>query len=352
MPSLTTGGAIVRDTVETRPYQETPINRNQIRNHVRLLDASMKLSHFMSDTKSIIKQMKSSKSGISLGVNNLQGIVEHFDQNFATVLRDDIVPSMHIPGNTLYAYRRISNAARRAGGLPKSMSSILLNQSYTIRKTKVKRQGIKYPHRRTLPINRRPPHIVCSPLDETEFKPQEALECYQKCKSKTKCVNEWKKRKYIPSLTSFYDQVKRKRADKAYSPPETWKTSGRPPVCEVVKFFKLSASGSTGQVTTNRSNRHILEREALEEAESKAGTYLPFSHPTVCTTTVENYKTLIGTGTRRIPKKIQQKTDNRHTAEASVMSTVSFLMTIASTHFFLGEKVRLYHRHDTKKETK
>ena len=175
MPSLTTGGAIVRDTVETRPYQEPPINRNQIRNHVRLLDASMKLSHFMSDTKSIIKQMKSSKSGISLGVKNLQGIVEHFDHNVATVLRDDIVPSMHIPGNTLYAYRRISNAARRAGGLPKSMSSILLNQSYTIRKTKVKKQRIKYPHRRTLPINRRPPHIVCSPLDETEFKPQEAL---------------------------------------------------------------------------------------------------------------------------------------------------------------------------------
>ena len=41
-------------------------------------------------------------------------------------------------------------------------------------------------------------------------------------------------------------------------------------------------------------------------------------------------------------KSIQQKIDNRHTAENSIMSTVCILMCVSSTHFFVGKRDKHY----------
>ena len=44
-------------------------------------------------------------------------------------------------------------------------------------------------------------------------------------------------------------------------------------------------------------------------------------------------------------QKGSAKTDSRHTAENSIMSTVSFFMVVASTHLLVGEKNSRYHKY-------
>ena len=110
---------------------------------------------------------------------------------------------------------------------------------------------------------------------------------------------------------------------------------GRPPIVDVDKIIDLTKKDSVGMIASVTDIHHILEAKARKTAEAKAGCSLQLSPPTVSAQTVRNYKSLASvSSTSQIVKSVQQKTDNRHTAENSIMSTVCFLMCVNSTHFF------------------
>ena len=50
--------------------------------------------------------------------------------------------------------------------------------------------------------------------------------------------------------------------------------------------------------------------------------------------------------------KVSHKSGTRHTAENSLMSTICYLMVVASTHFFVGEPNKLYHKKKVSEATK
>ena len=65
--------------------------------------------------------------------------------------------------------------------------------------------------------------------------------------------------------------------------------------------------------------------------------------------TVKNYKTLAAASKyAEIQQKISHKTRTCHIAENLIMSAVSFLMTIATTHYFVGEPTKHYHKKSIK----
>ena len=99
-------------------------------------------------------------------------------------------------------------------------------------------------------------------------------------------------------------------------------------------------TASPSHVASTRDIRNILEHESLKNAEIRNGSVFVLSPPTVSNSTVANYKALASVSSKaQIVNTSQQKTDNRHTAENSVMSTIAFLFTVATTHLFVGERL-------------
>ena len=67
-------------------------------------------------------------------------------------------------------------------------------------------------------------------------------------------------------------------------------------------------------------------------------------HPNVSDTAVSNYKALAGASSKAtIVKVVQHNMDNQQTTENLLMSTVSFLFAVASTHLCLGERPGIYY---------
>jgi hypothetical protein len=55
--------------------------------------------------------------------------------------------------------------------------------------------------------------------------------------------------------------------------------------------------------------------------------------------TINNYKSLTALCNQmKIVNKVQQKTDKRVTAESSILSTISYLMTVACSHLVVGDR--------------
>ena len=101
--------------------------------------------------------------------------------------------------------------------------------------------------------------------------------------------------------------------------------SGTAPIIFVDLVKEKTASASMGKVTANAEIRSILEDAALKTAEER-GLVAVLVPPSVSERTVRNYKAFAASADgASLCRKVQQKTDSRHTAENSIMSTVSFL---------------------------
>ena len=62
------------------------------------------------------------------------------------------------------------------------------------------------------------------------------------------------------------------------------------------------------------------------------------SHPAVSRTTVAKYNAMASVQSKdQTANSVQQKIDNHHNTEKSLIPTVSFLFTVAITHLFVGE---------------
>ena len=65
----------------------------------------------------------------------------------------------------------------------------------------------------------------------------------------------------------------------------------------------------------------------------------------VCKKTVKNYKSLVSKSSiEKCVQKVSHKSGMRHTAENSLMSTVSYLVVVGFTHLFVRNVNSLYHR--------
>ena len=94
---------------------------------------------------------------------------------------------------------------------------------------------------------------------------------------------------------------------------------------------------SVGCFTSSIDIRNILEKEVTEKDILKIGLSTVLLALIVGNTTVENYRALASVSSKaKIVNTVQQKTNNRHTAENTIISTFYFLFTVAATHISVG----------------
>jgi len=150
-------------------------------------------------------------------------------------------------------------------------------------------------------------------------------------------------KKYITPRSTFFRYLYDHK--KIGFSPKIWRIGdGCLPTVSANNIVALTTTPSSGWVTSSLDIRKLLEKEALAHAIER-NIYVPLLlTPTVSDTGVLNYKALDGViSNATIVKMIQQKTDNRHTAEISLMLTVAFVFAVASTHLFEGERTGIYH---------
>ena len=325
---------------------------NPIHNTVKLLDASCEMSKFVDKGKCIVNEISRLPKGVNTTkmCNELTSMFDHFDGEVVSVIREEIIPRVRSVGSTNYVHARLKHAATQ-GSLPPHYTTALI--SPYVSPQKKRRTAI---HHRSLPTRIRntstsisTPALIeiqfIKPANEHRFTPTEVCEEYSKLtKDRTKHVNHWLKNKYVPSRSQFFKMLKLYKL-KGDAPSKWHIGSGTAPVIDVDTIVAKTSTSSMGRITTSLEVRRILEEQALVTAQER-GISSVLVPPSVCDRTVRNYKALAASANRAsIKNKVQQKTDSRHTAENSIMSTVSFLMVVAITHLFVGEKNSRYHKY-------
>ena len=222
------------------PYASTStiLKQNQLQATVKLLDASENIEEFVSDTKSILSNIRTTNKKL---YSQLTTIVNHFEHSVGSTLKDEIIPNMNSCGSPMYVLQRL-RAARKSGTTGGGLSNALISPRHA-RKLATKRI---YLLNRRLPTRRLPTCQVKypTPSNGIEFKPEEAFKTYIKLgKYKTKCLNEWRKNKYIPGLSTFFRRLREYKTT-AVAPSKWQHYKGRPPIVPVNKVVGLTTSPS------------------------------------------------------------------------------------------------------------
>ena len=194
--------------------------------------------------------------------------------------------------------------------------------------------------------------IVSPPKNRVQYRLEESIKEYKGCAAKFKVMKHWLKNKYIPcSKSNFFRYV---HPNYNYgTTPTLWKMSpGRSPIINAKIIVKMTFTLSVGRVTSSIYIHSMLEKEALENAIRKTWLSTVLSPPTISRITVANYKALASVSSKaKFLNNVQQKTENCHTAENFVMSTISFLLTVTTTYPFVGEKDSKLHSRKKKSIT-
>ena len=303
-------------TIAYTPPSDTRA-QNSITSTIRLLDVNRHTKKFVSDAKVIVNEITKTPRGVGTKIkcNELTAILDTFDTSVVIVLENDIIPNLSAAnrlGRMKYVHSRLLN---EGASLPPQYASALITPPKPRRKLQ---------YRRLLPTRERVSSgrsNIPTPSNSTQFKPVEAFEVYEKMGSKSIVLKEWYKRKYIPSMTTFFRLLKVYRQCGFVCNNNRKTKSGRHPIVYLVDAVAKINSGSTGHATSAEDTRSLLESELLETSQlQNNGCLLGLAPPTVHESTVRNYMTLLGSSSQsKILRSIQQKTDNRHSAESSII---------------------------------
>ena len=128
MPSLKrkphSSNAAITRVVNPVPYASTStiLKQNQLQATVKLLDASENIEEFVSDTKSILSNIRTTNKKL---YSQLTTIVNHFEHSVGSTLKDEIIPNMNSCGSPMYVLQRL-RAARKRGTTGGGLSSALI----------------------------------------------------------------------------------------------------------------------------------------------------------------------------------------------------------------------------------
>ena len=131
---------------------------------VKLLDVSDNIEEFVSDTKSILSNIRTTNRKL---YSQLTTIVNHFEHTVGSTLKDEIIPNMNSCGSPKYVLERL-RAARKSGTTGGGLSSALITPRHA-RKLATKRI---YLLNRRLPTRRLPTRQVKYPTPSNGIKVQ------------------------------------------------------------------------------------------------------------------------------------------------------------------------------------
>ena len=160
-------------------------------------------------------------------------------------------------------------------------------------------------------------------------------------------VKEWIKMKHIPCGESrFFHLLKEEKAGKLDPSFTLWHNErGRQPILslqQVEDLILVNKSEIAGKCSSVNDIEKTLNNERKKQLSDKGLSNV--GHTNVCRRTVRNYRSIVGLSNEaKIVKKVQQKTEQRYTAESSLLSTLSYLMTVACTHLFVGDRDEYIH---------
>ena len=186
-----------------------------------------------------------------------------------------------------------------------------------------------------------------TPINGIRFNVHEAINEYKKFKGKKyKMVKEWIRIKHIPCGESRFFHLLKEEKEGRVGITTPWNEDrGRQPFLslqQVEDLIHLNKSESAGRCSSVNDIEKTLNSERERQLNVKGLSTV--GHTSVCRRTVRNYRSIVGLSDQtKIVKKVQQKTEQRYTAESSLLSTLSYLMTVACTHLFIGERDEYIH---------
>ena len=116
-----------------------------------------------------------------------------------------------------------------------------------------------------------------------------------------------------------------------------WHIAGRLPIVTVTAINKSveEYQRSTGRSITGKDLGSLLTKSRRAEAYMNGIDESQVQPVHYCT--IRNYRMLTAVNSnKKIASKVQQKTENRFIAENSILSTISYLFTVAAAHLLIG----------------
>ena len=140
---------------------------------------------------------------------------------------------------------------------------------------------------------------------------------------KSKTVKLWLKNKYIPCPKSTFFRYAHHHYKQGTTSASWKKSPSRLPIIKAKIVVKLTSMLSVGRVTSSIDICNILEKKVMEKDILKTGLSTVMISLTADNTTVVNYKALASVSSKaKIVNTVQQKTNNHHMVENTVMSTI------------------------------
>jgi hypothetical protein len=350
-------------------------NSNQIRAAVLLMDASANLNASIINCRILIDSIINLPRGSNTTKElNRLSIQLNYIQTVGHIIRDRITPFIQLGNsNTSYLHNRLKAANKSTNRcIPASMNTTLITppslpthllispsspiSSSSSNSSSKKRPYLKQPKaknklRRKLPLRlTKTSTDLPIPVNGFQFEVQEAIDVYKKYKGmKYNMVREWIKLKHIPCGESrFFHLLKEEKEGRLDPSSTSWHgDKGRQPILslqQVEDLIFINKSESAGKCSSVNDIERTLNEERKKQLCEKGLSNV--GHTNVCRRTVRNYRSIVGLSKEaKIVKKVQQKTEQRFTAESSLLSTLSYLMTVACTHLFVGDRDEYIHTH-------
>ena len=181
------------------------------------------------------------------------------------------------------------------------------------------------------------------PTGHTCFSIQDAMQEYGKYsgKGKMKLIQYWINNNYIPCQKTRFFQLYNLFKHKSLPDDVQWMDGpGRKPLLslqEVEQLVTEAQNASSGRSYSMNDINGTLNKAREKQLKDKGQSVLVSKG--VHRSTVDNYKGIAALcNISVIVNKVQQKTDNRYTAETSLLSTLCYLMTVATSHLVVGDR--------------
>ncbi len=364
----------------------SPKTMNKVMASVLLKDAVRSLDQSIHNCRAIIKDALHLPKGAS-AIKKLHCISNQLSymETISHTIESEISPYMKLARDTRYLCNRLKAAqSSTINTIPSTMKSNLLpsppspsstskspklssSSSSTIKKrsllndlsNEINKRKSKRIKGKPLPTRKLLQSTIITnmpipPSGSSYFSIRDAMNEYDKFGKGIKLIDYWISKMYILCKKTRFFKLYKMYKSNSLPPDITWlDDTGQKPILslqqvqDLVLGVKTTCSGRSYSI--NDINDTLSK--AKEDYMKQKGVSALFNI-NVSRQTVNNYKSLTALcNETKILSKIQQKTDSRFTAESSILSTISYLMTVACSHLVVGDRDESINPHPIKNAT-
>jgi hypothetical protein len=363
----------------------SPKTMNKVMASVLLKDAIQSLDQTIRNCRAIIQDALHLPKGVSV-IKKLHCISNqlHHIETISQTIHTEISPHINLASDTGYLCNRLKAAqSSLINPIPSTMRSNLLpsppspsstsktpklssSSSSTIKKRSILKdltnetnkrkskrlKSMQLPTRKlfnddttTMPI----PPSGCA-----YFSIHDAMNEYEKFGKGIKLIEFWIRNSYILCKKTRFFKLYKMYKSNTLPPDANWiDDAGRKPILSLQQVQDLvlgTQSCSSGRSYSLNDINDTLIQAKEEHMKQKGKSVLV--NINVSRQTIYNYKSLTALcNETKIVNKVQQKTDSRFTAESSILSTISYLMTVACSHLVVGDRDESINPHPIKNAT-